>query len=1284
MSNYPPTPSFVGPNYTPQWPPSDPSSSTAMPSLFPPNLGFGQNPSPIPQHAQDGTTRAFDYNPDSYNANTRLPGLGVPSAAGPLVPPPPFTFMPPFPSTQFPHPPFPPLQMPPLRYPSIPVPPVHGYEPVRHATSDYHMNNSIPTPPGPQPAAAAVNSESDPDREEGELTDREESSSTQPRPHKANLGQQSGHSFDTQMARAMDGNNDFMESDRTMKPNGTGTHGRHNSHLSAMATEGSAPGYPELERGGASPETRLSSRSSGSPYNPAPPSSTEPPVQDTAPGPELPAPSIPQYEAAPDKGVSSTASTEPQSIPSGGRSLAQLRVQAQGALLSLAPHNIRYAEFVGEGINPVILRQLYEEVGIKIATPVQDVSTPSASSATSLESDRSSTSQSGEPEQGSHSIIKLVADQSSASQSKASDLPSDTTKPMERKEVIARMLAAKAAKGAGAPGQVQTPAAKESSASEDSALPDAEKNAIIPSQDGQIKEKETRVKEKNKAQTELARQRIELLKKQGLMRNGQKSQSDSVPPEKPQPLINSGTELSSTSTPMPIQHPLPERPPDPEPNVSARIPGLFMTEQEPETVQTPSISATQGATDAVSQSRLNQRKRPRASDFDEPVPIPKKTFNNGASHAYPETQRLIIDISDDDEFYGDDEHDNMDLDPPAGKDVHDVEGLLRTYTPSVDILPQRPATASSLGFSNSATPQSLRNNDQEHQEHLRKKDLEIKAMHKRIAELEERKKAKLAASRTQSPRPSDVPDSSPPANKISADDVSKASNLTAEAEPENKSPANLDLTQVESLKVKLLRKQEIEIGIPALDAEIHKSEAKLAEVNEEESRLVSEITKGREGRQQLLDELNNLKLELNGLTLDDVEAAIRRAQDKEDKEAKEPTPEVEAADQPNSPENEYATSEPTHAGLPIDKEMEDEEPLRQSVVSEEVPEPDSGNGSSIVPDSKVMDDVSESSGEVSSSDSTGSAMDESSDSSSDESADEEMLPAHTPAPETNTPGESGGPAEDGQPEPIEAAAGLQHDLPERPRTLDAEPQAELQPESTADEQVAENLGQASRESSVSDAYEPPEPEETASPADSSYSPPFSPASPDPVDPLEVSTADETRQADEPLTRKVQEWDTQQPSAYAQVGILDNPRVPEQSEPKFSPYVSPLKNFKAYRYHPNFTENVSGGYRSLTYSHNIDPMRYLCPFESSGGVCNDRSCEFQHFRDMTLSDDKILVQMGSLREGKTPEEKDEYIAGLKQIINDMRRDKVKDFNTVATEIAAYRRRFLQDPSRILPL
>jgi hypothetical protein len=70
--------------------------------------------------------------------------------------------------------------------------------------------------------------------------------------------------------------------------------------------------------------------------------------------------------------------------------------------------------------------------------------------------------------------------------------------------------------------------------------------------------------------------------------------------------------------------------------------------------------------------------------------------------------------------------------------------------------------------------------------------------------------------------------------------------------------------------------------------------------------------------------------------------------------------------------------------------------------------------------------------------------------------------------------------------------------------------------------------------------------------------------------------------------------------------------------------------------------------------------------------------------LTSADDKILVQMGALREGQTEEEKETYLTGLKEIINGMRRDKVKDFITVANEIAAYRRRVLQDPSRVLHL
>jgi hypothetical protein len=82
-------------------------------------------------------------------------------------------------------------------------------------------------------------------------------------------------------------------------------------------------------------------------------------------------------------------------------------------------------------------------------------------------------------------------------------------------------------------------------------------------------------------------------------------------------------------------------------------------------------------------------------------------------------------------------------------------------------------------------------------------------------------------------------------------------------------------------------------------------------------------------------------------------------------------------------------------------------------------------------------------------------------------------------------------------------------------------------------------------------------------------------------------------------------------------MQDEPRKADLAA-RFSPYISPLRFFKSYRYHPKFTDDVSGGYRSLSYSHNIDLVKPVCPYEAAGGVCNDNTCEFQHWRDMVLS------------------------------------------------------------------
>lgn len=69
---------------------------------------------------------------------------------------------------------------------------------------------------------------------------------------------------------------------------------------------------------------------------------------------------------------------------------------------------------------------------------------------------------------------------------------------------------------------------------------------------------------------------------------------------------------------------------------------------------------------------------------------------------------------------------------------------------------------------------------------------------------------------------------------------------------------------------------------------------------------------------------------------------------------------------------------------------------------------------------------------------------------------------------------------------------------------------------------------------------------------------------------------------------------------------------------FTPYESPLKMFKGYRYHPDYETNIRGGFRSITYSHNVDAHNPVCSFEAAGGHCNDSKCHDQHFREMAIS------------------------------------------------------------------
>jgi hypothetical protein len=77
------------------------------------------------------------------------------------------------------------------------------------------------------------------------------------------------------------------------------------------------------------------------------------------------------------------------------------------------------------------------------------------------------------------------------------------------------------------------------------------------------------------------------------------------------------------------------------------------------------------------------------------------------------------------------------------------------------------------------------------------------------------------------------------------------------------------------------------------------------------------------------------------------------------------------------------------------------------------------------------------------------------------------------------------------------------------------------------------------------------------------------------------------------------------------------------------------------------------------------------------------CVFNRAADFDHTDDKILLELGDAA-GYSDEEKPRFVSGLRCVLQELRNNKTKDFQTIAASIAAYRTEFLGDPSRVLLL
>lgn len=198
------------------------------------------------------------------------------------------------------------------------------------------------------------------------------------------------------------------------------------------------------------------------------------------------------------------------------------------------------------------------------------------------------------------------------------------------------------------------------------------------------------------------------------------------------------------------------------------------------------------------------------------------------------------------------------------------------------------------------------------------------------------------------------------------------------------------------------------------------------------------------------------------------------------------------------------------------------------------------------------------------------------------------------------------------------------------------------------------------DTNASDDYEPPEAEVDDRPSTSS--PPFSSATADHAD----STASAQRQTNADLQKRLAELRNQLISAKAskeqmtsshpidaeetsrevqrvsstpsetlltQTKASDN--VASTSATSFVPYDSPLRYFRAYRFHPRYSDDVASGLKSLTYSSRIDPKKEMCPDELDGTECpRGDACQFQHFRSIVAPGEFASSQRGSTNISKS--------------------------------------------------
>ncbi|KAI0147443.1 hypothetical protein GGR57DRAFT_251216 [Xylariaceae sp. FL1272] len=1246
-------------------PPSQPTYNHHPPGAVHPSP-VGAQPPPFHTNAQS----AYDHNA------TRIPGLGLGGHQLPMPSFPPGVTMP----WQAP---VPTPQQPPAQPPQANTPLLMQPRPAAEARLAQQQPPKSMPPKKPTPTQQPNQALEEGELSEGEFEDLyEPNSNTAAPPPTSSLQQKNADGrAGTHNSHTLHRNN-LMPTASTSRPGAEQDNQQDN-----LADDEWEPSYQDRERSGSyspylSPrevhrrmsfagKTASGEHNATNPAMSAHPSALRPtPASGPANQTAKDATTVQPSRDLRQQGVAPSALVKEKQQGGSTMSIAEAKKKAQEAILGLVPLKVRYQDYINEGINPDVVKALFTELGLDMSMPkpAGALAKPlKASNPAPAPAVTQATPNGGPRQNSSPTLTKpaISSDTKMKDPKETSDAPktAEKTAAEERKDKIARKLAAMAAQKT-TTAQPSAPAASTSkplaaseakpvSAPEAPVLskpdvpatvrpvPPAPKEVPQTGAEPSTSSTPTNVPKTRAENNALLQQKLAALKKQQAQKAADKAKADAATTqnesinspakaiaEPAHPEAQLGSDSTADAPPVGNGHRSPGRQ---SPSTTQR------NGTDKESTPLPSVSALS------SQPRptLNRGvKRPVASDFDSYTP----RFDNLKRTRTEDT--LIIDVSDDEDV-------EMDMGSPTDGGPTNPDpfsapprSALGTFPPLSDTPGRRQPFSPASNAA--ATPPS----------HNIKTDLLHKQIEKTKRQIAERE-AKLAAKRA-------IMNASPKLR------------LLAQESPQ---PPNVnDSPRPASGTGSLRRDRIVSYELPRVSASLREKQQELQLIMAQAQKLELEVQAEANEQQRLQAEIELLSSlivvdtpmiqTMDGTLGDSIVSPAPSAQHGAD-----PTiPSQDPSPTTQTEESENTSKEPVPSqqrDTPIDdnsnNDLNTDEALQTAILQDNAPSSDAEiNGE----DPPAKEDKPSANDVVSGSSPKDVTIPQ-----------EEIGEAQSMVQETV------------QNAPSEAASDVDQNVP---RATNAE--------------VTET------DSSSEEFEEPEDPEDPEEPDVSMQS-----ESPEPSldndEPFEAtvdqfSVSIDTPMDDQPSTEIIDDVAEQanltqpaenvgshtlvdtseevQDRSFKELLLLtalqteQNDQVDSPAMDDILSYKSPLSYFRAYRFHPKYSEDVRGGLRSMTFSSKIDPMRPMCPQVLAGEECsNGTACEYQHFDSMVLSDGEIITQLGSA-DMFVGETRAKFIDGLKKVLAELKTNRARDFDRITQAIVKHRQDFFDDKSKVLAL